>query len=191
MTTDVQSLITALQRAKAAPEPGSGVGSLRQIQDAEKKGLSSEIVQAMMTSAGYSYCWNTLTGERIQVNNNMLLAQLSKRREDGELAFALHDPHIVINREKHLCLLHKDAPNRKQYDQMGFPVCPQGSIPNEYEVTRHMQIRHKAAWAAIQAIEAKAEKQRAEDFQQDILRKMSQAVTEKRGRPKRENHNPV
>ena len=59
------------------------------------------------------------------------------------------------------CLLHKDSPNRSEYDKMGFRVCKKSLIPNAFEVKQHMTKKHPKEWQAIEDV--RKEKERQED----------------------------
>lgn len=114
-----------------------------------------------ITSAGYVFVWDTRTYQKAPVLYYMLPQILRQRRPDGSYRWSVNDPHKETRRGTFKCLLHKDNPNREHYTSLGFRVCPKDNLANQYQVTRHMQLKHKAEWAAIE--QEKRDKERAED----------------------------
>jgi hypothetical protein len=119
------------------------------------------MVARQVSSSGYFWIWDTRTYEKIPVLSYLLQKKLRQRREDGSYRFTTIDPGKQPKRGSIRCMLHSQGDNRKHYDDMGFPVCDKENIINAYELRRHMQLKHKQVWAAIQAEEE--EKKREED----------------------------
>ncbi len=135
-----------LRTATPAPEPGSAEKIIKD----NVQGNPVELTITELTSAGYTYMWDTRTGERSLTNNNMLRQQLQKKRPDGSFVFTLTNPNIKVKRGEYKCMLHQDDPKRAEYDKLGLPVCKKSNLTNPYEVRRHMQKRHPSAWEAIE-----------------------------------------
>ncbi len=137
-----------LRTAEVAEEPGDIVKN-----PVIHKG-DDEIPSPMVgkvTSAGYVFIYDTRTGERSKANRNMLPNLLTKaKRPDGSLIFTTIKPPFEPPVGTNKCILHKEAPDRKLYDEMGLPVCPASHLSSPYQVKRHMQKRHPAEWAAIE-----------------------------------------
>jgi len=102
------------------------------------------------------YVWHRFTGDRSLCNRNMLGIQLDKRENDpaspnfGQRVFVTRDPGIKPPTFHTLCWLHKDHPQRDEWDKIGLPYCPAAHLRNDYNARLHMQHRHGAEWAAIQ-----------------------------------------
>lgn len=138
-------LIEEMLKHKSAPEPG--IETIIHPGDSEQP---APMTVSTMTSAGYSYIYDTKTGVRSLTNNNMLPVQLRKIHDDGKKAFTLTDPGIIKTGGSIKCLLHPDDPNRKHYEEMGLPICKKSNLINMYQMNRHMQKKHKDEWAAIE-----------------------------------------
>ena len=126
------------------------------------KGLS-------VTSAGYSYIYDTKTGDRSKTNNNMLPMQLKKKHPDGTPRFTTIKPPFEPKKGTLKCMLHADDPNRKLYDEMGLPSCKKHNLTNPFQVRRHMEKRHKMEWQAIEQMRIEKERQEDREFQRKIL----------------------
>jgi len=126
----------------------------------EDSGLDAQMT-AKVKSAGYVRIWDTKTNEMSLCNRNMLGHHLQKRRPDGSLVFTTVQPKEGPARGHLKCLLHADNPDRIHYDELGLPVCRKSNLTSPYQVTRHMQKRHKMEWATIK--EETDRKEKAED----------------------------
>lgn len=135
-----------------------------------QEGITQEALK--MQSAGYSYIYDPITGDRSVVNNNMRAFNLKKKRPDGTPRFIgtkpKNPPHPTIP-GTYRCRLHKDDPGRKQWDAMGFAVCPKDDLASPYQVIRHMEKRHKSEWATMQYDEAEKRRQEDRAFQGAML----------------------
>lgn len=176
-TMNPQVLEAMLQMSDRAPEPGTWhTKDVLHRADAE---VPAPMVASALESAGYTYVYNTRTGDRSLVNNNMLPAQLRKRLDDGTRAFSLQPPAGVTPvHGAFRCALHPEqraleaealgfAANR--FDTMGLPTCPKANLTSEFEVSQHMQHRHKREWAAIEDMRARKEREEARAAQQALL----------------------
>ena len=130
---------------------------------------------AIIESAGYTRVFDTKTGVSSNINNNMLPAALRKKRPDGSYVFTIKRPNVPPRQGIYKCLLHKEDPNRKHYDQLGFAVCPKGNLSSPFHVRRHMKARHKVEWEAIEEERLTLEKQEERDFQRSLLGKATKA----------------
>lgn len=145
--------------------------------------LEAPMVVSKMTSAGYVYVWDTRSYVKIPILYYMLATKLRQRRKDGSYQFTTIDPKQLPKRGTHKCMLHKDAPNRTHYDELGFRTCRKENITNPYQVRQHMRSKHPAEWAAIE--EEKKEKERLEDrqLQAMIVGKVAEKPVETIGTP--------
>jgi len=157
-------LAQMIHDAEAAAEPGQKVGSV--ISDGSDDGFPAIVKD--MTSAGWVYIYDRKTGERSVCNKNMLSSALKKKR-GNEFVFTTIKPSIEPVRGTHKCMLHPDNKNRKHYDEMGLPVCMKSNLTSPFQVTRHMQKRHKVEWATIQSEIQEQKEQRDRDFQERML----------------------
>lgn len=123
-----------------------------------------------MTSAGWVYIWDTVTGERSITNRNMLPTQLGKKRSNGSFVFSTVAPGITPKRGKLKCMLHPENPNREHYEGLGFPICTKSNLTSPMQVGLHMRHRHKMEWATIEDERKEAEKQEDRAFQRNLMR---------------------
>lgn len=164
----IEELLAMIEGATPAPEPMAALGK-GVINDGSDPGLPVPIVMDNLKSAGYSIVWDRKTGEPSLVNNNMLLAQIRKRHEDGTLAFVTVKPPIEPIRGTYKCLLHPDQPDRARYTQLGLPVCPKSNLTSPFQVTQHMKKRHKTAWDTLEEERTRQEKVEEREFQKALL----------------------
>lgn len=157
-------------------EPGNLMQGKPIEQDDEPAPEDVKPVVKWLTSAGYTPVWDTKTGVRSIINNNMLPRTLRKQRPDGSYIFTIRRPSIVPRRGIYKCLLHKEDPNRAHYDELGLAVCTKDNLGSPYQVERHMKKKHKMEWAAIEKERIDKEKKEDREFQQRLMEK---AVGEK------------
>lgn len=141
-----QMISEMLTRAEKAEEPA--------VEKVVSKGDESQpapMTFSSLKSAGYSYIYDSKTGDRSMTNNNMLTSQLKKTRPDGTRVFTTINPNITPRTGFLQCLLHPENPEREHFNDMGLPVCKKSNLINEYQRTRHMQKKHKDEWAAIES----------------------------------------
>jgi len=170
-TKDEQEQVDILAKiqseAKEAPEPGEtkvGQDVSGDIGEGDVKVNIPAVVSAI-ASAGYSYLYNTRTGDKSKFNNNMLPRVVRQRWNDdplkGQLVWSVRppaNPPLPVKVGTLLCMLHKDAPNREKYNEMGFAVCPKNNLASPYQVRRHMMKKHRDEWAAMEDIRKEREK---------------------------------
>ena len=166
MTTEKMT-VELIEEAEAAPEPGSFNRS--QVIHSSSDAFPIDVQIASLESAGYVYVYDTADGERSVVNRNMLEAQLSKLRPDGTRFFTTVKPAFEPVRGTLKCLLHKDDPERGQYDIWGFAVCNKSNLVSEFQVTRHVQVRHRMEWQTIYDDRERKEKEEERNFQRQLL----------------------
>ena len=159
--------VELMEEAEAAPEPGSF--NRRQVIHSPSDMFPIDVQGASLESAGYVYVYDTLTGDRSVINRNMLEQQLSKLRPDGTRFFTTVKPPFEPKRGTLKCLLHKDDPERWQYDEWGFAVCNKSNLISEFQVNRHAQIRHRMEWQTIYEERERKEKEEERDFQRQLL----------------------
>jgi len=138
--------------------------------------LEAPIVVNKVSSAGYVYVWDSRTYDKIPVLYYMLPQVLRQRREDGSYRFQVADPGKLPKRGTHKCLLHKDSPNRKHYDELGFRTCKKENITNPYQVTQHMKSKHKQEWAAIEEERKEQERQEDRKLQRTIMGRVAETI---------------
>jgi len=142
------------------------------ITEAPEPGLS-EITEvnrgSIVESAGYVYIWDTQTAKPSVCNRNMLASTLGKLRKDGTRFFTTVKPDFEPRGGSHKCLLHKDDPNRAEYDELGLAVCTKDNLDSPYQVTIHMQSRHPQEAATIEDITATAQREEDREFQRVLI----------------------
>ncbi len=173
-----QRIIEEMMAAQKAPEPGSADSAIIHKGDAE---IPMPLMKTYLTSAGYSYIWDSKTGERSLTNNNMLPTQLKKLRLDKTRVFTVFDPHITPKRGVFKCMLHPEAPNREYYEGLGFTACPKSNLTSKFQVNRHMQKRHPMEWATVEEERKTAELTADRAHGQKMLETMVEAVKGNRG----------
>jgi len=166
MTTEKMA-VELIEEAEAAPEPGNF--DRRQVIHSASDAFPVDVQVASLESAGYVYVYDNETGERSVVNRNMLETQLSKLRPDGTRFFTTVKPAFEPQRGTLKCLLHKDDPERWQYDEWGFAVCNKSNLISEFQVNRHVQIRHRMEWQTIYEEREKKDKEEERNFQRQLL----------------------
>ena len=167
MTTDNRMTVELMEEAEPAPEPGNF--DRRQVIHSPSDAFPIDVQVASLESAGYVYVYDTENGERSVVNRNMLETQLQKMRPDGTRYFTTVKPDIEPKRGTLKCLLHSDDPDRGQYDSWGFPTCNKSNLISEFQVNRHVQIRHRMEWQTIYEERERKEKEEERDFQRQLL----------------------
>jgi len=175
-------IVEAWLRAEKAPEPGT-VAFEGLIKDPElPTGVSMKF--STLINAGRVPVYHTKTGDRSVIPQSMLRAQLQKRLpkdEGGGYAFSINPPKDAMgNIIKPVqgtikCMLHKDDPNRKLYDQMGFAVCPKDNITSQHSLVQHMKHRHHVEYETIEKIRTDAEKLEERTFQKALYTRMTEA----------------
>tara|TARA_R100000315_G_C5233548_1_gene144626 strand:+ start:2316 stop:2999 length:684 start_codon:yes stop_codon:yes gene_type:complete len=175
MTTEKMT-VELIEEAEVAPEPGSF--NRRQVIHSPSDTFPIDVQVASLESAGYVYVYDTETGERSVINRNMLETQLSKLRPDGTRYFTTVKPAFEPKRGTLKCLLHPDDPERWQYDIWGFPTCNKSNLISEFQVNRHVQIRHRMEWQTIYEERERREKEEERDFQRQLLGLAAQTGTQ-------------
>lgn len=156
-----------IRDSEQAREPGEmKVGDIVSEADDELPSMTT----TSLASAGYTYIYDTKTGDRSVCNNNMLAQHLKKKRTDGSYVFTTQKPKVRPKRGTLRCLLHPDNPNRRHYDELGLAVCRKSNLNSPFQVTRHMMKRHKMEWATIEAERIAQEKEEERAFRQSLMR---------------------
>lgn len=130
--------------------------------------LEAPMTVKELSSAGYVYVWDSRTFERAPVLYYMLPSILRRRREDGSFIWTTNDPKQLPKRGTLKCLLHKDSPDRKEYDRMGLRTCKKSNIINAFEVKQHMSKKHPKEWQAIEDARKDRERQEDRSFQRTL-----------------------
>ena len=164
---DETILAEMIQNATAAPEPGSTkIGQV--ISDGNTEALPLPSIIKDISSAGYCYIYDTVTGDQSISNRNMLPTQLKKVRPDGSRVFTTTKPKINVKQGTTKCLLHADSPERAHYDELGLPQCRKSNIKNFHELEGHMRFKHKREWEVIKAEKVEREKREEKEFQHKL-----------------------
>ena len=79
------------------------------------------------------------------------------------------------------CLLHPDNPQRKQFDAWGLPICTAAHLAAPGEAQKHMELRHKSAYAIIQRDQNEQKRQEQIDVQTALAKAVLQAVQQRPG----------
>jgi len=164
-------------------EPGTlGRGSV--VNSSSNADMPFPVVATEVTSAGYMYVYDRVTGDPSLVNKNNLAAILSKSREDGTRFFTTIDPGFRPTKGAVKCKLHKADPERERWDGMGLAICPKENLKTFFDLTRHMTRRHSQEWAIMneekdRKITERLEAERLEDrtFQKQLLELMAGSRT--------------
>ena len=166
MTTEKMT-VELIEEAESAPEPGSF--NRQQVINSPSDAFPIDVQISSLESAGYVYVYDNITGDRSVVNRNMLEAQLSKLRLDGTRFFTTVKPNFEPKQGELKCLLHEDDPERWQYDEWGFAVCNKSNLTSEFQVNRHVQIRHRMEWQTIYEERERKDKEEEREFQRQLL----------------------
>ena len=175
MTTEKMTM-ELIEEAESAPEPGSF--DRRQVLHSSSDAFPMEVQVASLESAGYVYVYDTENGDKSVINRNMLETQLSKLRPDGTRFFTTVKPAFEPKRGTLKCLLHPDDPDRGLYDSWGFPTCAKSNLISEFQVNRHVQIRHRMEWQTIYEERERQEKEEERNFQRQLLGLAAQRGTQ-------------
>ena len=175
MTTEKMT-VELIEEAESAPEPGSF--NRQQVINSPSDAFPIDVQISSLESAGYVYVYDNITGDRSVVNRNMLEAQLSKLRPDGTRFFTTAKPNFEPKQGELKCLLHEDDPERWQYDEWGFAVCNKSNLTSEFQVNRHVQIRHRMEWQTIYEERERKDKEEDRNFQRQLLGLATQGGTQ-------------
>jgi hypothetical protein len=173
MDLSAEQILAQMEAAEKAPDPG-----MTNANDIVHRGDDEVPVQmrvAALKSAGYTYVYHRVTGERSVVNRNMLPAQLRKvlppeeGPRAGQPAFSITRPQVPPRRGTTKCLLHRDGERREEFDAMGLPTCRKATITSEFQLTSHMKSKHPSSWKAIEEKRLEAEKQEDRALQRAFI----------------------
>lgn len=157
-----------IRNADVAPEPGTRA----EVIHSGDEEVPVEMTLAQLTSAGWCYIYERLTGERSIANKNMLGQLLKVKEDDGSFRFTTVkpiNPPFPIKRGTLKCILHKDDPNRMHYTELGMPECPKSNLTSPYQVRRHMLKKHPDQWRDIEQERTDRERKEDRDLQMAIL----------------------
>lgn len=161
----MKSIAEQIRDSQEASEPGE---TKKGTIVSDDKDLPAPKITSLK-SAGYIYIYDTKTNERSICNNNMLSQHLRKKRADGSYVFTTQKPKVEPKRGTLKCILHPDNPKREHYDELGLATCLKDNLASPFQVTRHMQKRHKMEWQTIEAERVEAEKQDEREFRQKLV----------------------
>jgi len=176
MTTETSTegyLESLLEGAETAPEPGET--REKDIVHRGDEGLPAPMGVTQVSSAGYYYIYDTITGDRSTTNRNMLPTQLSKLRSDGTRVFSTRRPvddngnPIAPKMGRIKCRLHADDPEREYFDELGLAHCVKSNLASAYQLQVHMAHRHPQEWAAIESEREALEREEDRAFQRHLF----------------------
>lgn len=171
---ETESVLEEMLKATSAEEPGQTINQDKGVIHKPDEDLAAPMGFTKTKSAGYTFIYDTLTGERSVTNNNMLMAQLKKKRPDGSKVFTTAKPTNAKTPGGVLkCLLHPEDPNREHYDSMGLGTCRKANLINEFHRIRHMQKKHKDEWAAIESERKTVKEKETEMFNKVLMEKLA------------------
>ncbi len=157
---DNEALIAEMVRDAKDIEVPSNLKSNPVIHKGDET-LEAPMTVKELTHAGYAEIWDTRTYKWAPVLKYMLTQKLRERRLDGSFIWTANNPHKPFKGGHMKCLLHKDSPDRAEYDKMGLRTCKKSNIPNTHEVKLHMLKKHSKEWATIE--DMRKERERQED----------------------------
>jgi len=134
--------------------------------------VSNEIAPMSLktiSSAGYKYIWDSKTGEKLPVLYYMVRDKMKQKNPDGTFRFVASDPHISVFKGNVKCLLHKDSIKNKTYDSLGFRECKKSNLANQYQLERHMRLKHPREWESIENERKEKERQEDRELQRAVL----------------------
>jgi hypothetical protein len=169
-TENAEILEQMLREAEPAEEPGT----------LKKKDVipsdDAPMIVSKLKSVKYVHIYDTDSGEDSLCSRNMLKQHLELKRADGSPVFTTRKPLVAPARGTLKCLLHADGPNRKHYDELGLPTCRKANLTSPFQVTRHMQKRHKQEWETIKSELEAAKEARQERFQEAMVASVGKTV---------------
>lgn len=131
---------------------------------------------------GYVTVYDTRTGEPSIVDMNRLQGQLRKHHSNpdfpewiGRPAFGFEQT-VIPWRGSFKCLLHKEGPDRTHYTEMGLSSCSKSTIPNQYEVIAHMQLKHRREWQLIEQERENIRREEDREWQRSLMEALVKAV---------------
>jgi len=162
MATDTQiandaQLIEMERMMRSAPEPG-GLEGISMGDD------GVEIRKTSVKSAGYVIMWNADTHEPSRFNMNSIRTKLREvfpadhPRRPGQPAWTARQPVEKPWYGGATCPLHASRPERRYYDEIGYPECSRINLPNDMEAREHLRKKHPATFRQMN--EARAEVER-------------------------------
>jgi len=171
MTTDNRPVAELIAEAEAAPEPGNF--DRRRVIHSMSDEFPIDVTVASLESSGYVYIYDTETAERSITSQDRLTQKLQQLRPNKARYFTTVKPDFVPHRGTLKCLLHPDDPNRRLYASWGFAECTKANLTTEFQVTRHVQVRHRMEWQTIEAERERAEREEERNFQRQLLASFS------------------
>lgn len=119
--------------------------------------------------------WDTETGDMSVTRRDLIPLQVRKRREDGSRRFTFRQSEAPERRVGTLlCMLHKDHPDRAQFDQWNAPLCRKSNLVSAFDFRQHTQKRHQREWAlmsehkqGIQSKQLSEERKEDREFQRE------------------------
>ncbi len=169
---DRENLIAEMLRDAKPTELSGDLVKNPVIDDGKSTG--APVVVHEISGAGYVYVWDSRTFEKVPVLYYRIGQVLRKKRPDGSYMFTVRDPGQLPKRGEIKCMLHPESADRKHFDELGFRTCAKKNIINNYELRRHMQMKHPQEFKAIN--EEKETRQKDEDraLQQALVKAMTE-----------------
>ena len=171
MTTDNRPVAELIAEAEAAPEPGNF--DRRRVIHSMSDEFPIDVTVSSLESSGYVYIYDTETAERSITSQDRLAQKLQQLRSNKTRWFTTVKPDFAPHRGTLKCLLHPDDPDRRLYASWGFAECTKANLTTEFQVTRHVQVRHRMEWQTIEAEQERAEREEERNFQRQLLASFS------------------
>jgi hypothetical protein len=195
MTTPIVNdaqLIEMERLMRSAPEP-RGLPRVGPLEGNSEISINKTTVQ----SAGHVIMWNADTREPSVFNMNAVRTKLREvfpadhPRFPRMPAWTARDPKNVYDdagrvigvdeskqpwRGKATCPLHADRPERKAYDQLGYPECTMSVLPNESEAKEHLRKKHPGTFRQMNEAQEEVDRISAEEdrkLNRQILAKLA------------------
>jgi hypothetical protein len=161
------------------------------IRDAFKDSAIEENDIATMTVDGkghqeYAFLYHRITGAKKAVLPTMLTQRLGQRFSNtdgvpteyiGKKVWSDIPVDVVDTSQNLKCHLHPDSDMRDQMVSVGLgqTKCRKSNIPNEYELLRHMEKKHRGEYATYKDTVEKRELREERDRMAALLEKLTES----------------
>lgn len=152
------TLLEQMREAAIAGEPGTlNIGD---VVNQSNEDAPFPMVAKDVSSAGYVWVYDRVTGDPSRVNRNMLPYILRKTNPaTGNYVFTTRDPGFRPAEGTFKCDLHPESPLREKFDKLGMVTCNKSNLKTEWDKMRHMQRRHPSEYSIQKEDEYKQERE--------------------------------
>ena len=143
------------------------------------KATGGDIPMAIVASSDYATVYDIRQGEPTYGQSSRILAkaldkQLAKVDGKGRRVFSTIKPEpLESTRKTYCCLLHKDAPDREKWDELGLPTCSKSNLASPMQVELHMRHRHKVEYETIERERKHREEAEEREFKRLLYKSAS------------------